>query len=219
MSDSPTNSSALPRIYPITDRAIAGLSHCEQVRMLAAGGATLVQLREKHLGPRAFFEEALEAVTFAHANNVRIIINDRVDIALAVGADGVHLGQTDLAPSHARKLLGNGAVIGYSTHSVDQAKSALSEGADYLAIGPVFSTGTKDDPDPVVGPEGVSAVRAAIGEVPLVAIGGISEDSVADVLLAGADSVAMVSAILGFSGGIAGGYRHFSELVSSVKQS
>lgn len=206
----------LPRIYPITDRRLTGLSHGEQVRRLAAGGASLVQLREKFLSPRDFYEEALEAVRFAHANGVRIIINDRVDIALAIKADGVHLGQTDLAPRYARKILGADALIGYSTHSVAQAIEALSEGADYLAIGPVFPTGTKDNPDEVVGTDGVTAVREAIGSMPLVAIGGISEETVDEVFAAGADSAAIVSAILSFSEGMDAGYRHFSGRAAGV---
>lgn len=219
MFETEGNKAVPPPIYPITDRGLTGLSHCDQVRMLVAGGATLVQLREKNLSPRAFYDDALEAIAFAHANGVKIIINDRVDIALATGADGVHLGQTDLAPDDARSLLGEGAVLGYSTHSVAQALEALHFGADYLAIGPVFATGTKENPDPVLGVEGVSAVRDAIGSATLVAIGGISEHSVRDVLLAGADSVAVVSAVLKFEGGITEGYRYFSELARSVKQS
>lgn len=216
MAESASKRIDLPRIYAITDRRLTGLSHCEQVRDLAAGGASLVQLREKHLSPRDFYEEALEAVEFAHANGVRIIINDRVDIALATKADGVHLGQTDLAPRHARMILGVDAMIGYSTHSVAQAIEALSEGVDYIAIGPVFPTGTKENPDEVVGTDGVKAVRMAIGPIPLVAIGGISAESVGSVLRAGADSAAIVSAILSFSDGIDAGYRHFSELAAGV---
>ena len=110
---------------------------------------------------------------FAHEYRAQIIINDRVDIALALHADGVHLGQDDLWPDEARKILGPDAIIGFSTHSVEQASDALKLPVDYIAIGPIFGTSTKENPDPIVGPDGLHAVRKAIGEMPLVAIGGL----------------------------------------------
>lgn len=216
MTDNERDGLRLPGIYPITDRRLTGLSHLEQVRRLAAGGAPLVQLREKLMSPRAFYDEAVEAVAFAHANGVKVIINDRIDIALAVRADGVHLGQTDVPPGHARRILGSGAVIGFSTHSVAQAVGALGEGADYLAIGPVFTTGTKENPDPEVGTEGVRRVREAVGPVPLVAIGGIGEETVSEVIASGADSAALISAVLLPPGEIESNYRRLSEIVRSV---
>ena len=112
------------KIYPITDITISGLSHAEQVARLVAGGARLIQLRDKHSSPREFFTDASSAVTIARSYGVRIIINDRVDMALALRADGVHLGQSDVPPEAARKLLGETAVIGFSVHSVEQAKAA-----------------------------------------------------------------------------------------------
>jgi thiamine-phosphate pyrophosphorylase len=127
---------------------------------------------------------------------VQLIINDRVDIALAAGADGVHLGQDDLPPEAARKLLGPQAIIGYSTHNVEQAISATKLPIDYLAIGPIFSTTTKSDTAPVLGLEGLRAVRRAIGEFPLAAIGGITLNNARAVIDAGADSVAVISALL-----------------------
>jgi thiamine-phosphate pyrophosphorylase len=186
----------LPPIYPITDRIVSGLSHVEQVRQLIAAGAGFIQLREKHLSPREFYEEAREAIEYAHAHGARIIINDRVDIAAAIGADGVHLGQTDMPAEAARAFLGANAIIGYSTHSVEQAAEAASFPIDYLAIGPVFDTSTKTDPDPVVGLEGVTAVRSKIGSIPLVAIGGIDAESLPAVLQAGATSAAIISGVL-----------------------
>ena len=186
----------VPQIYPITDARISGLSHLEQVKLLIAGGATCIQLREKYASPREFYEQAVECVAFARVRRVKIIINDRADIALMSEADGVHLGQDDMPPEAARRLLGDGKIIGYSTHSVEQAIEAAKLAVDYIAIGPVFQTDTKTNPDPVVGVEGIAAVRTAIGIVPLVVIGGIDLSNIAAVLDAGADSVAMIGAIL-----------------------
>ena len=162
------------KLYPVTDVRISGLSHAEQVAQFSAGGATLIQLREKHLSPRELYREAEEALCVAHARRARLMINDRVDIALALQADGVHLGQDDLSPSVARSLLGEGAVIGFSTHNVEQAQAAANMPIDYIAIGPIFATATKADPDPVLGLDGVRRVRDVIGGIPLVAIGGIT---------------------------------------------
>jgi thiamine-phosphate pyrophosphorylase len=186
----------LPKIYPITDRDVSGLSHLEQVRRLADGGATMIQIREKTAPASEFYRDALEVVAFARERGLRIIINDRVDVAMAVGADGVHLGQHDLPPEEARRLLGNTAIVGFSTHSIEQASRAVAGPVDYIAIGPVFPTSTKAKPDPVVGLDGVRAVRSAIGDFPLVAIGGIDRETVNGVISAGADSVAIISDLL-----------------------
>lgn len=184
------------RIYPITDVQLTGLSHAEQVERLIQGGATLIQLREKRLPPNEFFKQADEAVKMAHARGVQIIINDRVDIALAVKADGVHLGQDDMPPAAARALLGDHALIGYSTHSVQQAVGALNQPVDYVAIGPIFPTTSKRDTEPLVGLTGLQQVRAATGEIPLVAIGGITAQNMPGVFHAGADCVAVIQAAL-----------------------
>jgi thiamine-phosphate diphosphorylase len=191
-----TRNSKLPPVYPITDRRLSGLSHTEQIRRLIAGGATFIQLREKELPTGEFFEDAAEAVRVAHAAGVAVLINDRVDIAICAGADGVHLGQDDMPVDAARRLLGEDKIIGYSTHSVEQAVAARVLPVDHIAIGPVFATSTKDDTSPVVGLDGVRAVRSAIGNVPLVAIGGIQAENMGDVLAAGADSVAMIGSIV-----------------------
>jgi thiamine-phosphate pyrophosphorylase len=185
-----------PLVYPITDTRISGLSHADQVSLLADGGATLVQLREKDLSALDFYKQAAAAFAVARQRGVTLIINDRADVALAVGAQGVHLGQDDLPPDAARKLLGEDAIIGYSTHNVSQAIAAAAFPIDYIALGPIFSTGTKANPDPVVGLDGLRVVRKAIGSIPLVAIGGITEANAAAVIDAGADSVAVVSALL-----------------------
>ena len=189
----------LPKLYPITDRRISGLSHAGQVARLCEGGARLVQLREKHLSPREFYAEALEALRVAREFGARLIVNDRADVALAAGADGVHLGQDDLPPEAARALLGEGALIGFSTHGVGQAIEGARPAVDYVAIGPVFATSSKERPDPVVGLEGVRRVREAVGRFPVVAIGGITPESARPVLEAGADSVAVIGALLATS--------------------
>lgn len=184
------------RVYPITDVHLTGLSHSEQVARLIDGGATLIQLREKQLSPQEFFLQADEAVRFAHQHGARVIINDRVDVALAVKADGVHLGQDDMAASGARELLGHKALIGLSTHNLAQAVRAIAQPIDYIAIGPVFTTTSKTDPDPALGLEGIREVRRLVGEFPLIAIGGITRDNAPVVFDAGADSVALISALL-----------------------
>jgi thiamine-phosphate pyrophosphorylase len=184
----------LPKIYPITDKKLSGLSHADQVARLIDGGAILIQLRDKESSPRAFIKEASAALATARRQNVKLIINDRVDIAMAIEADGVHLGQTDLPPDAARKLLKPDSIIGVSTHGLSQVQTALSSAVDYIAFGPIFSTFSKSDHEPVVGLEQLSQVKRIVGEKPLVAIGGISAERVAEVLKAGADAVALISA-------------------------
>ena len=187
---------SLPKIYPITDMRLTGISHAEQVEKLIAGGARFIQLREKHASPKQFYEAAQAAIEIARRDGAKIIINDRVDIALALKADGVHLGQDDLSPAEARKILGENAIIGFSTHSVGQAIEAVTLPLDYIAVGPVFATETKENPDEIVGLEGVRQVRAAIGDFPLVAIGGITTENFRAVLKAGADSLAIIKSVL-----------------------
>ena len=186
----------LPKLYPITDTRLSGLSHAEQIRRLSAGGATFIQLREKQHAPREFYREAEEALRVARSCGVHLIINDRVDIALALTASGVHLGQDDLPPAAARELLGEHTIIGFSTHNVEQATVAARLPVDYIAIGPIFETASKENPDPVVGLDGLRSVRQIVGEIPLVAIGGISRRNIKEVLEAGADAVAVISLLL-----------------------
>ena len=180
----------------MTDVQLSGLTHADQVRLLSQGGATLVQLRDKEMPALQFYEHARAAVTFAAKLGVQLIINDRVDVALAAGAHGVHLGQDDMPPEAARRLLGNDAIIGYSTHNVEQAKRALTLPIDYIAIGPIFETATKTDTSPTLGLDGLRAVREVVGNFRLVAIGGISHANAREVIEAGADSVAVISALL-----------------------
>src|SRR3954468_23083273 len=128
----------LPKLYPITDRRLSGLTHAEQVARLCEGGARLVQLREKLLPAREFHAEVLEALRVARLFGAKLIVNDRADVALVAGADGVHLGQDDMPPKAARLVLGVVKIVGFSTHSVEQAIAATRLPVEYIAIGPVF---------------------------------------------------------------------------------
>ena len=202
------NALAGTRLYPITDRRLSGLSHAEQVLRLSDGGATLVQLREKLLSPIEFYREAAEALCVARERRLKIIINDRVDIALALKASGVHLGQDDIPPEAARRLLGPGVILGFSTHNLDQARLAVKMPIDYIAIGPIFPTSSKHASEPPVGLEGLRQVRQAVSKIPLVAIGGITSETSQDVLKAGADAIAVISDIWTSSAQVAAQTEH-----------
>ena len=206
----------LPKIYPITDTQLSGLSHAEQVARLIDGGATLIQLRDKHASPREFYREAAAAFEIARAHHVRLIINDRVDIALALKADGVHLGQTDLPVTAARRLLGKNSIIGFSTHNIAQAQLAAALPIDYLAFGPIFPTSTKEEPDPVAGVAVLPKIRAVVGSLPLVGIGGIGPSTVLEVLSAGADAVSIISTLVADSTRIAENLRKMLDLTQSA---
>ena len=183
-------------LYLVTDRGLArGRPMVTIVREAVAGGVTCVQLREKSCETREFLEAARALRAATRELGVPLIINDRVDIALAVGADGVHLGQRDMPLPVARKLGPPGWQIGVSAESVEDAVRAEREGADYIGVSPVFATPTKADHAPPLGLAGLQTVRAAV-KIPLVAIGGIHAGNVQDVIRAGADGVAVVSAIL-----------------------
>ncbi|MEQ1604464.1 MAG: thiamine phosphate synthase [Pyrinomonadaceae bacterium] len=207
----------LPRIYPITDTRISGLSHLDQVVRLVNGGARFIQLREKYASPRDFYDAAKDVIAFAAERSVTIIINDRVDIALVSNAAGVHLGQDDMPPEHARELLGPRAIIGYSTHTFDQACAAVDLPVDYIAYGPIFQTATKENPDAVVGTEELKGIRNSIGRFPLVAIGGISRDNLNSVIDAGADSAAIIGAILSDPSNIAAQYGYLNSIARRLK--
>lgn len=185
-------------LYLVTDRSLAlGRATVNIVQAAIAGGVTCVQLREKHADTRAFLEEAraLKALLDALEANIPLLINDRLDVALAIGADGVHLGQSDMPLADARRLLGAAMLIGISAESVEDALRAEAEGADYIGISPVFATSTKADIAPPLGLEGIRRIRAAVS-LPLVAIGGIHQENAQAVIRAGADGVAVVSAIV-----------------------
>jgi len=204
----------LPKIYPITDTSVSALSHRDQVKQLIEGGATLIQLREKRASPREFFQDAREALSIARAAGIKLIINDRIDLALAIGADGVHLGQTDMPVTAARRLLGDHAIVGFSTHNGNQVEEAVRLPIDYLAFGPIFPTATKENPDPIVGLNELAQIKNLVGALPLVAIGGISAEAVREVLMSGADSVAVISAVLNRASPIAENLRNLETLAT-----
>jgi thiamine-phosphate pyrophosphorylase len=183
-------------LYLVTDRSLSkGRSTAEIVAAAVAGGVSCIQLREKSCGTREFLNEALALQPLLKSRNIPLIINDRLDIALAIEADGVHLGQSDMPIGMARKIAGDSLIIGISAESVDDALRAEQEGADYIGISPVFSTPTKTDIAPPLGLEGVRQIRALV-DIPLVGIGGIHSDNAESVIAAGADGIAVVSAIV-----------------------
>ena len=183
------------RLYAVTDRAWTdgtdGL--LRQVADAIDGGATMVQLREKHLDDAAFLEEAKAFVALCREKGAISIINDRADIALASGADGVHVGQEDLAAAQARQLLGADKIVGVSAHNVEEALAAQAAGADYLGVGAAFVTGTKTDAKPI-SRDTIRAVTAAV-DIPAVAIGGITRENVTELAGCGLAGVAVVSAL------------------------
>jgi thiamine-phosphate pyrophosphorylase len=183
-------------LYLVTDRGLSlGRSTVDIVAAAVAGGVTCVQLREKNCGTRQFVAEARAVRELLAGTNVPLIINDRLDVALAVKADGVHLGQTDMDIDDARRLVGRDMLIGISAECVEDAVRAEAKGADYVGISPVFSTPTKTDTAPALGLDGVARIRAAVS-LPLVGIGGIGPGNAAQVIQAGCDGVAVVSAIV-----------------------
>lgn len=204
----------LPKVYPITDSELSGLSHLEQTKHLIAGGATLIQLREKRASSRVFYDDAAAALQAARSAGVKLIINDRVDIAFALQADGVHLGQDDMPVEPARRLLGGDAVIGFSTHNLEQAREALHLSIDYLAFGPIFLTSTKSNPDPVAGLDQLRHVCSLAGSLPVVAIGGINRSNAREVLAEGADAVALISALVANPARIAENLRELTALLT-----
>ena len=184
-------------LYLVTNRDLScGRSTVEVVEAAVAGGVSCVQLREKHCSTREFITQARALKPFLKSKNIPLIINDRLDVALAVEADGLHLGQQDMTISDARKISGTSLIIGISAESVDDAIRAEKEGADYIGISPVFATPTKSDTAPPLGLEGVKTIRKMIA-IPIVAIGGINRHNALSVITAGADGIAVVSAIVG----------------------
>ena len=185
-----------PTLYVVLDRAAtAGRDLDELLDAVIAGGCRMVQLRDKSSPSGRVLPIAERLRTRCREAGALFIVNDRVDLAVAVGADGVHLGQDDLPPRVARPLLRPGMILGVSTHSVQQARQAEADGADYVAVGSMFPTRTKPDFE-LVGPALVRALRPEI-RVPLVGIGGITPDNVGEVIRAGADGVAVISAVCG----------------------
>ena len=188
----------LPRFYPILDAGLllrTGLSIESFARELRAAGIRFLQYRDKDAADELLLERAAVLRRIFPSSDSCLILNDRVPLVLPAGYDGVHVGQEDLSPLEARVMLGPGVVVGISTHGERQLLDAADSPVDYVAIGPVFATSSKQVPDPVVGLEGVRAARA-LTDKPLVAIGGISRVNCASVVEAGADSVAVISDLL-----------------------
>ena len=182
-------------LYLVTDRGLCGGRPLEDVVLQAVrGGAACVQLREKDISTRLFIEEAVRIKALLAPFRVPLIINDRVDVALAGGADGVHVGQDDMPYAMARRLMGPGAIIGLSVETWDDVEKARNLDVDYLGVSPVFLTPTKTDTKGSWGLNGLTKIRARLRH-PLVGIGGLNRDNAADAVLAGADGVAVVSAV------------------------
>jgi thiamine-phosphate pyrophosphorylase len=183
-------------LYLVTDRGLSrGRSTPDVVAAAVRGGATVVQLREKTADTREFVEEAMAIQGFLSARGVPLIINDRIDVAQAVDADGVHLGQKDMPIDLARKLVGPDMIVGISAESVADAVAAEQAGADYLGVSPIFDTPTKTDTASALGLAGLRKIRKRV-DLPLVGIGGLSAKNAAQVIAQGADGVAVVSAIV-----------------------
>ena len=191
----------IPRLYAIIDPALlkdASMSGVSRfVRELISGGASLIQLRNKVGNAKEILSQAREIrrVASFHSSSVRLIMNDRADLCLAADFDGVHVGQEDLPPEGARKVLGSERSVGVSTHNSEQVRAADRTDADYIAIGPIYQTMSKRNPDSVIGLEGIRAARELTSK-PLIAIGGISLENCRSVIDAGADGVAIISALL-----------------------
>ena len=182
-------------LYVITNRDLQrNRSTIEVVEEVIRGGATIIQLREKNLSTRVFFENALTIRKITKRAGIPLIINDRMDIALAVNADGIHLGEEDLPLKYARKIAPH-LIIGYSADSVLDAQLAEKDGADYLGVGSVFPTATKVDAGPAIGIQRLEEIKKAVS-IPVVAIGGINLANLPEVIQAGVDGVAVVSAIV-----------------------
>ena len=183
-------------LYLVTDRGLArGRSTLDIVKAAVSGGVTCIQLREKDCSTLEFIEQARAIKNFLEEREVPLIINDRLDVALAVGADGVHLGQKDMPLEMARKIAGSSMLIGISAESVQDAIEAENGGADYLGVSPIYATPTKTDTVPPLGLQGLREIKNRV-KIPLVGIGGLNKSNSAEVIRNGADGVAVVSAIV-----------------------
>lgn len=184
------------RLYAVTDRSWTGeKSLCLQVEEALKGGVTAVQLREKSMSEEDFLREAREIRELCRSYSVPFFINDNVSIALACGADGVHVGQEDMAAGEVRRLVGENKILGVSVHNVEEARAAVMQGADYLGVGAMFATATKAEARPL-SMETLREICESV-EIPVVAIGGLKKGNIAELSGTGVDGVALVSAIFG----------------------
>lgn len=183
-------------LYLVTDREILGQRDLiESIEKSILGGATLVQLREKDISTRDFYNIAVKVKALTEKYKIPLIINDRMDIALAVDAEGLHIGQSDMPLKIARKIFGNNKIIGVSTSNIEEALEAQKDGADYVGVGAIFPTVTKKDADRVTL-DNLKKIKETL-KIPVVAIGGINKDNVESVMETRIDGVAIISAILG----------------------
>lgn len=182
-------------LYLVVDPGLcAGRDIAEVAAAAAEGGATIVQLRDKAGATRRLVDAARALKDCLGPRGVPLLVNDRVDVALAAGADGVHVGQQDMEPADARRLLGAEAIVGLTVRSLAEARSVPRDAVDYVSVGGVFKTASKQNPDPPIGTEGLARIAAAL-DVPLVAIAGITRDTAAEVIRAGVAGIAVVSAV------------------------
>ena len=184
-----------PRLYVILDAALLTRPAPQLARELALAGVSLMQYRNKTASAREVLTASRELVEFLSSVGVSLIINDRADLSVLASAQGVHVGQEDLEVERARGIVGADRWVGVSTHNLEQFRSAAATSADYIAVGPVFATSSKANPDPVIGTEFIRQVRR-LTDKPIVAIGGITLETAGSVIAAGADSVAVISDIL-----------------------
>ncbi len=182
-------------LYFVTDSKLTKQGILEDAKQVIEAGCMLVQYREKNKPSKEMFEKAKQLAELCKSKGALFIVNDRLDIALAVNADGVHLGQNDLPIAIARNILGKDKIIGTSNHSLEEVKQSEEAEADYISVGPVFHTNTKKDAGPPLGLELLKKVRAAT-KLPIVGIGGVNEENLEEVLQTGVDSVAIISAIV-----------------------
>src|SRR5579859_704832 len=186
----------LPRLYVILDAALLTIPETDYARQLVDAGVRLLQYRNKTASSRDLLVSSKRLSAELVPRGVTFVVNDRADVAALAGASGVHVGQEDLGVEEARAIVGPSKLVGVSTHNRAQFEQAAATSADYIAVGPVFSTSTKSNPDPVVGTEFIRQVRP-LTDKPIVAIGGITLERASEVVRAGADSVAVISDILG----------------------
>jgi len=190
-----TANAKIAGLYFVTDSKLSKQGILQDVQQVIAAGCGIVQYREKEKETGEMVAEAKQIAVLCKEKKVLFLINDRIDIALAVDADGVHLGQQDMPCAIARKLLGNKKIIGLTVHSVEEAAQAQNQGVGYVSVSPIFQTTTKPDAGKPVGIELIKEIKSAV-KVPVVAIGGINEQNLRQVLEAGADAVAIISAIV-----------------------
>ena len=186
----------LPRLYVILDAALLTVPETECAKKLVAAGVRLLQYRNKRASARELFDSAKQLSSLLISQGVTFVVNDRADVASAAKASGAHVGQEDLEAEAVRAVVGSNKLLGVSTHNMEQFQRAAASSADYIAVGPIFATGTKSNPDPVVGTQFIQRVRP-LTDKPIVAIGGITLTRAPEIIESGADSVAVISDILG----------------------